>query len=111
MQGKKAVSRIAQFREEKGLTQLELAQLLGVTENTVANWEKGRSSLDWIIRVINLCKIFQCTPEQLIEYVPDTKPVQTQSKKRTLEELRQLINTHEQPSLQDQQTSDLKGGV
>jgi transcriptional regulator with XRE-family HTH domain len=95
MEKKKPVSRIALFREQMGLTQIELAQLLDVTENTIANWEKGRSGLDWIVRVINLCKIFQCTPDQLIEYVPDTEPVEAKSKKRSLEELRRLINTHE----------------
>lgn len=93
----KAVSRIALLREQKGLTQLELGQLLGVTENTVANWEKGRSSLEWIDRVINMCKLFKCTPDQLVEYVPDTEPMEVKSKIRRnkLEEFRKLINTHE----------------
>ena len=91
----KAVSRIALLREKANLTQLELAQLLDVTENTVANWEKGRSSLDWIDRVIKLCKIFQCPPEDLVEYVRDTRPVKDNEKKLSLQELRKLINTHE----------------
>ncbi|MDJ1184720.1 helix-turn-helix transcriptional regulator [Roseofilum casamattae] len=91
----KPISRIAKLREEKGLTQLELAQLLEVTENTVANWEKGRSGLDWIVRVSKLCKLFECTPDDLLEYIPDTEPVETTPKKRSLEDLRRLINTHE----------------
>ncbi|UKP01379.1 helix-turn-helix transcriptional regulator [Nostoc sp. UHCC 0870] len=97
MQKTKPVSRIAFLREQIGLTQLELAQLLDVTENTVANWEKGRGSLEWIDRVIKLCKIFRCTPDILVEYVPDNEPVETQpkTKKSHLEELRRLINTHE----------------
>lgn len=90
----KPVSRIAQLREETGLTQLELSQLLEVTENTVANWEKGRSGLEWIERVIKLCKIFDCVVEDLIEYVPDTDPME-KKKGRSLEELRRLVNTHE----------------
>lgn len=93
----KAVSRIAELREQTDLTQKELADLLGLTENTIANWEKGRSGLDWIERVIKLCKIFQCTPEQLIDYVPDTEPQKpkTSAKKRSLDDLRKLINTYE----------------
>ena len=91
----KPISRIAKLREEKGLTQLELGQLLEVTENTVANWEKGRSGLDWIVRVSKLCKLFGCTPDDLLEYIPDTEPVETKSKKPSLEEMRRLINTHE----------------
>lgn len=98
MERTKPVSRITLLREQMGLTQIELAQLLDVTENTIANWEKGRSGLDWIIRVINLCKIFQCTPDQLIDYIPNTEPVEAKPKQRSLEELRRLINTHEPAS-------------
>lgn len=94
MKQMKPISRVAQLREEAGLTQLELSQLLEVTENTVANWEKGRSGLEWIERVIKLCKIFDCTPEDLIEYVPDNDSV-GKKKGRSLEELRRLVNTHD----------------
>jgi transcriptional regulator with XRE-family HTH domain len=93
MERMKPISRIAQLREQAGLTQLELSQLLGVTENTVANWEKGRSSLEWIERVIKLCRLFSCTPEDLIEYIPDSEPVELKKNKRSLEELRNLLNT------------------
>jgi transcriptional regulator with XRE-family HTH domain len=95
MERMKPVSRISQLREQAGLTQLELSQLLNVTENTVANWEKGRSSLEWIERVIKLCRLFNCIPEDLIEYVPDAEPVETKKKGRSLAELRRLLNTHE----------------
>ncbi|MGB3328046.1 MAG: helix-turn-helix transcriptional regulator [Thermomicrobiales bacterium] len=32
---------IRQFREELGLTQLQLANELGVTPSTIYNWERG----------------------------------------------------------------------
>jgi len=35
------MSRFAQLRRDFGLTQRELARLLGVTRNTVARWEVG----------------------------------------------------------------------
>lgn len=95
MEHMKPVSRISQLREQAGLTQLELSQLLDVTENTVANWEKGRSSLEWIERVIKLCRLFNCIPEDLIEYAPDAEPVEKKKKGRSLAELRRLLNTHE----------------
>lgn len=96
MEKMKPVSQIAELREQMGLTQLELGQLLDVTENTIANWERGRSGLEWIDRVIKLCRLFNCSPEQLVKYVPDTEPVEKETKKkRSLEELRRLINTHE----------------
>lgn len=93
LMNKKPVSRIAKHRRRIGITQLELAQLLGVTENTIANWENNRSSLLWIDRVVKLCKLFECSPEQLIKYVPDTQPTKKKSKKKpSLEELRRLID-------------------
>ncbi len=33
--------RIKDLREAKGLTQEQLAQLLGVTQGTIAHWESG----------------------------------------------------------------------
>ena len=33
---------IRQLREERGWTQLELANRLGVTPSTIYNWERGR---------------------------------------------------------------------
>jgi transcriptional regulator with XRE-family HTH domain len=35
--------RIAKARQARGLTQIELAQELGVSPSTVANWERGAS--------------------------------------------------------------------
>lgn len=59
-------SRIKLLRERVGMTQLELAQYVGVTETTIANWENGRSSLEWIERVIRLCAALDCQPEELL---------------------------------------------
>lgn len=60
-------SKIAELRDQAELTQLELSKIVGVTETTIANWEKGRSGLDWIDRVIKLCDALNCDPEDLIE--------------------------------------------
>jgi len=37
------VKTIRQLREEKGLTQLQLAVAVGVTPSTIYTWESGRS--------------------------------------------------------------------
>lgn len=97
MEHKKLISRIAQLRERTGLTQLELAQLLEVTESTIANYEKGRSGLEGIERTAKLCKIFNCNPEDLIkiEYVSDLESVEVRRKGRSLAELRKLLGTDE----------------
>lgn len=65
--------KIASLREAKKLTQLELAQIVGVTETTIANWEKGRSGTEWLDRLIRLCAALECTPEDLLSYIPQTQ--------------------------------------
>ncbi|AFY69721.1 helix-turn-helix domain protein [Thalassoporum mexicanum PCC 7367] len=97
MEPLKPVTRIAKLREDMGLTQRELSQLLQVTENTVANWENNRTGLEWIERVIKLCRLFECSPEDLIEYVPDENPTEPKLEKkgrRSLAELQRMLNTH-----------------
>ena len=64
----KPVPRFRALRQAQGLTQLEMSQLLGVTENTYANWEKGRNSIEIIERVVKLCKLFNCTAKDLLSY-------------------------------------------
>lgn len=88
----KPVSRISSLREEMKLTQRELAELMEVTENTIANWEKGRSSIEWIDRVIRLCKIFECSPEELVEYVPELESSDSDSKEKSLAAIRERLN-------------------
>ncbi|MDZ8139018.1 MAG: XRE family transcriptional regulator [Nostoc sp. DedQUE04] len=55
---------IAKMREKMGLTQAELSLLVGVSENTIANWEKGSAS-KWIRHLSRLCKILNCSLEDL----------------------------------------------
>lgn len=62
--------KIAELRASKGLTQLELAQRVGVTETTIANWERGRSGVEWLDRLIRLCATLECGPEDLLSYIP-----------------------------------------
>ncbi len=39
-----------------------------MTENTIANWQKGKNSLDWIKKIIKLCHALDCQLEDLIEF-------------------------------------------
>ncbi|UBF29533.1 helix-turn-helix domain-containing protein [Kovacikia minuta CCNUW1] len=62
-------SPLVQLRERVGLTQEALALVLGVTDHTVRNWEKGRAEPKLTIRQTKaLCQALQCTLEDL----PDT---------------------------------------
>lgn len=80
---KSPISKIAELRERTGLTQKELSKLVGVTESTIANWEKGRSGIDWIEKIIKLCKALDCDLESLIDY-------QTSEKEPSFEELSEM---------------------
>jgi transcriptional regulator with XRE-family HTH domain len=92
MQHRKPVLRLAQLRKQTRLTQLEVSQLLGVTKNTYANWEKEKSGIDWIERIVRLCKLFDCKAEDLIEYVVDTQVPETNQRQRRVEDLRRKLN-------------------
>jgi transcriptional regulator with XRE-family HTH domain len=50
---------IAKLRERAGLTQFELAGEIGVSENTIANWEKGGAA-KWIDHLSSLCNVLGC---------------------------------------------------
>ena len=64
----KCISKIGDLRKQAGLTQRELAIAVGVTETTIANWERGRSGLDWIIKLLKLCQELNCSLEDLVIY-------------------------------------------
>ena len=90
--------RIKELRIKADLTQLELAQCLGVTETTIANWEAGRSGIDWIERVIKLCRILDCRPDNLLEYVHSEKAVSAEADDKSISDLRSLLDTAKKPS-------------
>lgn len=83
------VSKIGDLREASGLTQRELALKVGVTETTIANWERGRSGLDWIERLIKLCKALDCSLEDLVNYEDSSQA----DAEPSFEELRQMYRS------------------
>lgn len=97
------VSRLAVLRKKAGLSQLDLARLLDVTPNTIANWEHKRVSLLPFAHIAKMCVIFDCSPEDLIRYVPCTqldKPRQKKKAKRDgiqadLDEMQKNLGTNE----------------
>ena len=56
---------IAECRKKQGLTQLQLAEKLYVTDRAVSKWENGRSMPDSSI-MLELCKILKITVNDLL---------------------------------------------
>ena len=67
------VTRIAELRESKGLTQAQIADALNVSAHTIQNWERGRTSSWQFVQFIKLCDILDCTPEELVENIPEER--------------------------------------
>ena len=59
-------SRIRKYREERKLTQKELAQRIGVSSSRVSNWEQGinRPDADTIAKI---CKALTVSPSELLD--------------------------------------------
>ena len=85
----KLKSKVAELRNEAGLTQAQLAVFIGVTPNTIQNWEKG-SGLDQLEKYLKLCEVLGCELSDLIEYIETSEEEEKKAKGFSLEELRQL---------------------
>ena len=59
-------ARIAALRKEKGMTQLELAQQMGVTDKAVSKWERDLSCPD-INTIPRLAEVLGAAPEDLMQ--------------------------------------------
>ena len=59
-------SRIRKYREERGLSQKQLAELIGVKNNRVSNWEQGLNRPDADI-LAALCRALQVSPSELLD--------------------------------------------
>ena len=66
MDQKKIGAFIAQCRKEKSLTQIQLAELLDITNQAVSKWESGASAPS-TTNLIALAKLFNMTPEDLLK--------------------------------------------
>ena len=65
---------IQKLRQEKGMTQLELAERLNYSDKTVSKWERGESLPD-IVVLKAVADLFEVTLDYLVEEEHDGKPV------------------------------------
>lgn len=86
-------ARIRQFREARGLTQVELANRLHISSGRLSNWEQGacRPNADILAK---LCRALEVSPSELLDL-----PTPEQN---LTEHERQVITAYrEKPNLQN----------
>lgn len=85
----KAKSRVAALRARAGLTQAQLAVFVGVTSNTIQNWEK-ENGLDQLEKYMKLCEILGCDLTDLVEFVETPEAEEKKNKSFSLDQLREI---------------------
>ena len=87
------MNKIKQLRKEKKLTQEELAEKIGISKRTLANWEDGVSSIKENKLKI-LCEIFNVDAPYLLGYntVKNETNIKAAVLDEALEKLRAINN-------------------
>ena len=70
---------ISSLRKEKGMTQLELAEKMGVTDKAVSKWERDLSFPD-INSIPKLAEIFEVSVDELMQVKTETKENMSKNK-------------------------------
>ena len=70
---------ISTLRKEKGMTQLELAEKMGVTDKAVSKWERDLSFPD-INSIPKLAELFEISVDELMQVKTETKENVNQNK-------------------------------
>lgn len=79
---------IASCRKEQGMTQVNLAEKLGITDRTVSKWENGKSMPDSGI-MLELCELLKINVNELLL---GEKIDVDNYEERTEENLQQILN-------------------
>ena len=70
---------ISSLRKEKGMTQLELAEKMGVTDKAVSKWERDLSYPD-INSIPKLAEVFEVSVDELMQVKTETKENMSKNK-------------------------------
>ena len=65
--------RIAQLRRQRGWSQEELAEHMGVSRQAVSKWESGQALPD-LSRVVEMSEVFSVTTDYLLKDGAETEP-------------------------------------
>lgn len=61
----KFASRLKELRKKHGLTQKEIAKLIGISQSSYSNWENGNTEPS-LENVVRLAKLFGFTTDYLL---------------------------------------------
>ncbi|MCI8332312.1 MAG: helix-turn-helix transcriptional regulator [Clostridiales bacterium] len=89
-------NRIRKYREARKLSQKQLAELIGVSNSRVSNWEQGINRPDADI-IAELCRALQVSPSELLDVHLSDEEITEQERKvlqayREKTELQQAVN-------------------
>ena len=59
-------SKIKEARMKAGFTQEQIAEALGVSRQTISNWENGRTYPD-IVSVVKMSDLYHICPDRLLK--------------------------------------------
>lgn len=74
---------ISSLRKDKGMTQLELAEIMGVTDKAVSKWERDLSCPD-INSIPKLAEILEISVDDLMQGKTGTKGKDIKEKKKNI---------------------------
>lgn len=89
-------NRIRKYREDRKLSQKQLAELIGVSNSRVSNWEQGINRPDADI-LAELCRALKVSPSELLDVHLSDEEITEQERKvlqayREKTELQHAVN-------------------
>ncbi len=76
----KLAARIVELRKERGITQVELAKTLGVTQSMVSRIERAELRLNGEV-IVKLAKLYKVSTDELLGVKPISEPAPTVSRR------------------------------
>lgn len=88
--------RIRKYREARGISQVQLAEMLGIRNSRVSNWEQGINRPDADI-LADICRALEVSPSELLDVrlsseEPDQKEMEVIRAYRSKPELQQAVD-------------------
>lgn len=96
--------RVAAIRTKRGITQRQLARQLGITEQTIQNWEHGRHNIP-VARIRDLAHALGCEEAEFL--LPTSAPIPPRSR---LTPLATAGTPHRENRLRGVQTDEVAQG-